>query len=241
MLFRSLAHRIRVRHVAKQLSSRFDERLAERTRVARDLHDTFLQTVQGSKLVAEDALRNPEDQARSTRAMETLADWLGRATEEARAALNSLRASTIERNDLAEALAGAIEECRSQEHHLSGKVTTSGGPKELHPIVRDEIYRIGYEAIRNACAHSDAHVLKVMLEHSRDLTLRIIDDGVGMNSELAERGKEGHFGLSGMRERAERIGANLAISTSPGLGTTITLVVPGRVAYQSRGATRSHM
>jgi signal transduction histidine kinase len=79
--------------------------------------------------------------------------------------------------------------------------------REMHPVVRDEIYRIGYEAIRNASTHSSGTRLDVSLTYGRDLTLRVADDGVGMESAMAERGKEGHFGLRGMRERATRVGA----------------------------------
>src|SRR4029077_8174874 len=102
-------YRLRMRQMARAMNVRFDERLAERTRVARDIHDTFLQTVQGSKMVADHALKDTDDHARMVRAMEQLSSWLGRATEEGRTALNSLRASATERNDLPEAFTRAIE------------------------------------------------------------------------------------------------------------------------------------
>jgi signal transduction histidine kinase len=104
----------------------------------------------------------------------------------------------------------------------------------LHPVVRDEVYRIGYEAIRNSCAHSGADRSEVLLEYARDLTLRISDNGVGIDSEVVEKGKEGHFGLLGMKERAGRIGGKFTIHSSPHSGTTITLVVPGRTAFSHR-------
>jgi signal transduction histidine kinase/ligand-binding sensor domain-containing protein len=231
-----LVHRWRVRLVARRLRVRFDERLAERTRVARDLHDTFLQTVQGSKLVADHALKHPDDHARLLRSVEQLAGWLGRATEEARSALNSLRTSVTETNDLGEAFRVALAECRAYDT-LQASVSVVGGPKELHPVVREEIYRIGYEAIRNACAHARARSLKILVEYGHDLTLRIVDDGVGMDQALVEGGKAGHFGLTGMRERAERIGGKWTLSSSPRLGTAITVVVPGRLAYRTRADT----
>ncbi len=231
------AYRLRVRHVSRRLSARFDERLAERTRVARELHDTFLQTVQGSKLVVDHALKDPDDHARLLRAVKQLAGWLDRAIEEGRAALNSLRTSVTETNDLGEALGRAIEECRSQTR-LDATLSVTGDARELHPMVRDEVYRIGYEAIRNACSHSAAEVLRVTLEHDHDLTLRVLDDGVGMDPAISETGKQGHFGLSGMRERAERIGGKLTIASLPGSGTTITVTVPGRLAYRTRGPGR---
>ncbi len=104
----------------------------------------------------------------------------------------------------------------------------------MHPVVRDEVYRIGYEAIRNSCAHSGAEHLNVTLEYARDLTLRISDNGTGIDSEVVEKGKEGHFGLLGMKERAERIGGKFTLLSSPNSGTTITLMVPGRSAFSTR-------
>ena len=103
----------------------------------------------------------------------------------------------------------------------------------MHPVVRDEVYKIGYEAIRNACAHSGASKVEVTLEYAHDLMFRISDNGIGIDSEVIEKGKEGHFGLRGMRERAERIGAKFTLVSSPDSGTIITLVVPGRIAFHT--------
>jgi signal transduction histidine kinase/ligand-binding sensor domain-containing protein len=223
-------YRLRVAQISHQMSARFDERLAERTRVAREIHDTLLQTVQGSKMVADHALKNSTDHTRMVRAMEQLSTWLEQATEEGRAALHSLRSSTTEKNDLAQAFRRAIDECgRASNAEISFSV--NGDFREMHPVVRDEIYRIGYEAIRNACAHSGADGLDITLEYGHDLTLRVSDNGVGIDSEVAEKGKEGHFGLRGMKERAERIGAKFNLSSSPNSGTVITLIVPGRIAF----------
>jgi len=229
VLLMVLIYRLRVAQISRMLSVRFDERLAERTRVARELHDTLLQTVQGSKMVAEHALKNPADHTRMVRAMEQLSTWLAQATEEGRAALQSLRSSTTEKNSLAEAFRRAIDECGGSEKSFF----VNGDSREMHPVVRDEIYRIGYEAIRNACAHSGAGKLEVMLEYAHDLTLRVSDNGIGIDSAVIEQGKEGHFGLRGMRERAERIGAKFTLVSSQNSGTVITLVVPGRIAFRT--------
>jgi nitrate/nitrite-specific signal transduction histidine kinase len=91
----------------------------------------------------------------------------------------------------------------------------------------------GYEAIRNACLHSRANGIDVALEYGRDLTLRVSDNGVGIDTAVIATGKEGHFGLRGMRERAERIGAKFTLVSGPGKGTAITLIVPGRTAFWS--------
>jgi signal transduction histidine kinase len=226
------AYRLRVRQIARAMSARFDERLAERTRVAREIHDTFLQTVQGSKMVADHALKYSADHARMVRAMEQLSTWLEQATEEGRAALHSLRASTTEKNDLAEAFRRAIDEC-GRVSRAETSFSVNGDSREMHPVVRDEIYRIGYEAIRNSCAHSGGDRLEVTLEYAHDLTFGISDNGVGIGSEVVENGKEGHFGLRGMRERAQRIGSKFTLVSSPDSGTVITLVVPGRIAFRT--------
>jgi len=225
-------YRLRVRRIAGTMKARFDERLAERTRIARDLHDTFLQTIQGSKLVADDALSATTDLPRMRQAMEKLSAWLGRATEEGRAALNSLRSSTTEVNDLADALRRALEECRI---HSSMEVSLEvlGQIREMHPIVRDEIYRIGYEAIRNASVHSQAAQLRVELSYAQDLSLRISDNGAGIDPDIVLRGKQEHFGLQNMRERAARIMGKFSIESSAVSGTVITLTVPGGIIYRT--------
>jgi signal transduction histidine kinase len=233
-------YRLRVQKIAKAISARFDERMAERTRLARDLHDTFLQTVQGSKLVADDALDDSSDPARMRHAMEQLSNWLGQATQEGRAALNSLRTSTTEENDLAEALKRATE---SGFVPSSMTVTFSvvGEPREMHPIVRDEIYRIGYEAIRNAYMHSRATRVQVELRYAQNLVVRVSDNGVGIDPAVVEEGKDGHFGLQGMRERAARIAAKLTVVSSATSGTEITVIVPGRMVFRKRSMAPREM
>jgi len=223
--------RLRVRHVARSISVRFDERLAERTRIARELHDTFLQTIQGSKLVADDALEQPGDAVRLRHAMEQLSIWLGQAVNEGRTALNSLRTSIKENNDLTEAFQRATETCMILGS-MSPTFSVAGEAREMHPIVRDEIYRIGFEAIRNACTHSEASRLEVELRYEQDLVVRVKDNGIGIDATIAAEGKHGHFGLQGMRERAARIGAKLSLSSSASTGTEIALVVPGDIAFR---------
>src|SRR5262249_14829892 len=160
---------------------------------------------QGAKLVADHALKNATDHGQLVRAIERLAEWMAQANEEGRVALNSLRGcSTSEPNDLADAFRRALEECRAHTN-MAVSLAVVGDGLDLHPVVLDEIYRIGYEAIRNAGRHSMARTVDVMLESASDLTLRIRDDGVGIDPAILENGKDGHFGLRGMRERAARI------------------------------------
>lgn len=226
-----LAYRYRVRQLSRAMSARFDERLAERTQLAREFHDTFLQTIQGSKMVADDALDGPADPTRLRRAIEQISTWLSQATEEGRAALNSLRTSTTEKNDLTEALRRATQ---------NGFLPTSmavdfvviGEAKEMHPIVRDEVYRIAYEAIRNSFMHSRSKRLEVKLKYAQDLSVSVKDDGTGIDPTILANGKQGHFGLQSMRERAERIGGKLILSSSANHGTEITIIVPGDIVFR---------
>jgi signal transduction histidine kinase len=240
IMFLAGAYRLRVRQVAAAMNTRFDERLAERTRIARDFHDTLLQTIQASKLVADDALATNTDPGPSRDALSLLSGWLGQATEEGRSALNSLRSSTVEGNDLAEAFRRAGEEC-SFQRQLEFAVSVEGSGRETHPIARDEVYRIGYEAIRNACAHSGADRVTVELSYLENLVLRIRDNGKGIDSDVAAMGRAGHFGLVGMYERAARIKGKLTISSSFGSGTVVELVVPRSVVFQSATPMRPRL
>lgn len=222
-------YRIRMWQVAKALGARFDERLAERTRIARELHDTLLQTIQASKLVADSALASAADTSRTHENLASLSSWLGTAVAEGRAALNSLRASTTQRNDLADSLRALAQETASPSTEVV--LSVSGEAREMHPIVRDEINRIGREAIRNALQHSGASRVHIELIYSNELRLRVSDNGKGIESRIIEHGATGHFGIRGMRERAANISGTLTITTSESTGTIVELIVPAHVVY----------
>jgi signal transduction histidine kinase len=215
----------------KIIELRLEERVNERTRITRELHDTFLQTIQGSKLVADDALEQSTDPIRMRRAMEQLSAWLAKAMQEGRAALNSLRTTTTQTNDLAEALRRVTQDSVIP-NSMAVTFSVVGDAREMHPIVRDEIYRIGYEAIRNASSHSGASQLEVELRYANGLTLRVSDNGMGIDPAIADMGKDGHFGLQGMRERSARIGGKLTFVCSTNSGTEVKLIVPGGIIFQ---------
>jgi signal transduction histidine kinase len=223
-------YQLRLRQVARQFNIRLEERVRERTHIARDLHDTFLQTIQGSKLVVDDALDPSTDPIRMRRAMQQLSVWLASAMQEGRAALNSLRAATTQTNDLAEALRRVTEDSLIPSS-MTATFSVVGEAREMHPIVRDEVYRVGYEAIRNACAHSGATRLVVELKYADHLALCVSDNGTGIAPLIADKGKEGHFGLQGMRERAARIGGKLRLASSA-CGTKVKLTVPGGIIFR---------
>ena len=223
-------YRWRIRRMAAEMTTRFDERLSERVRIARELHDTLLQTVQAGKLVADDALEPTVDEQRRRHALERISSWLGQAVREGRAALDALRQSTALENDLAQALRECAEEL-VVDQGIAVRMSVQGTTRELHPIARDEVFRIGSEAIRNAIAHAGSKSLEIELAYSSDLTLIVRDFGRGIAIDFAG-GKPGHFGVQGMRERAQRIGAKLSISRlNPG-GTEVRLQVPGQSVFR---------
>jgi signal transduction histidine kinase len=124
--------------------------------------------------------------------------------------------------------------------HVKFRVLVDGATRPLHPIVRDDVYRIGREAIINAFRHASANSINVSLEY-RDKGFRLVvrDDGRGLDPELVRFGREGHFGLPGMRERAEKIGGQLRVLSRPGSGTDVELTISGASAYKSSPRSKS--
>ena len=220
---------LRMKQAARSIRARFEERIEERTRLARDLHDTLLQTLQGSKLAADDALEHRSDAEYTSRSLERLSAWIDRAIREGRAALNALNTSEFDNRALSERLQSALDEREPGVPERS--VTVSGSPVAMDPIIADEICRVGYEAIRNAFLHSQASRIEVQLSYSGDFTLIVRDNGRGMDSTTALKGREGHFGLQSMRQRAARIHGQFQLITAPNLGTTIELKVGGKTAF----------
>jgi signal transduction histidine kinase len=204
-----------------------------------NLSPILLYMIRGTEGIirADQALKPSTDPVRMRGALEQLSVWLGQATLEGRAALNSLRTATAQTNDLSEALRRA-----TKDDLIPGSMAVTfsvvGDANEMHPIVRDEIYRIGYEAIRNACVHSGASQLEVELRYADDLELSVSDNGIGIDPGTADTGKDGHFGLQGMRERAARISGNLTLTSSSNAGTEIRLVVPHDIIFRKTTPVR---
>jgi ligand-binding sensor domain-containing protein len=221
---------IRLRQYDSTVKMRFNERLQERTRIARDLHDTLLQTIQGSKLVADEVQDYLDDPPKAKQALDILSRWLSQAMDEGRAALESLRSSTPG-EQFSDALRQAAEDCAPGSMQVS--LTVRGKTMVMHPVARDEVYRIALEAIRNACIHSRASEMNIVLCYGRDLTVNVHDNGRGFDPSLVRTGKPGHFGISGIKERASRIGARVSFATAVNDGTEFSLVVPGRMVFHS--------
>src|SRR5208283_1855192 len=120
----------------------------------------------------------------------------------------------------------------ASEDSANFRVVVEGSPRNLHPILRDEIYRITREAVRNAFLHARARRIEAEITYGeRLLRVRVRDDGRGMDPATVEEGREGHYGLPGMRERAERIGTQLNVWSAIGAGTEVELSLPGAIAW----------
>src|SRR5262249_12043215 len=144
-----------------------------------------------------------------------------------------LRVSTLDGNGLERNFQNAIADISPQDREI-GRVSVNGRVTEMHPIISHEIYRIGHEAIQNALRHSQLTLLEVELTYSRNFVLRVQDNGVGIDEDVISSGKDGHFGLQSMRERAARIDGEFRVTSSAIRGTTIELIVPGKIAYRHR-------
>jgi signal transduction histidine kinase/ligand-binding sensor domain-containing protein len=225
------AYLIRMRQLTRLLNARFEERLAERGRVARELHDTLLQSFQGLLLRFQTAYALFD--TRPADAKDVLGnsiDQTARAITEGREAVQGLRASPVESNDLAQAITTLGEQLAAG---VGMSVEVEGTPWNLHPIVRDEIYRIASEALRNAFRHAQAKQIEVEFRYDeRQLRLRVRDDGKGIDETfLTAEGRAGHFGLHGMRERAKLMGGKFTVWTAAESGTEIELIIPAAHAY----------
>lgn len=235
-------YQLRLRQLTRRMNLRFEERLAERTRIAQELHDTLLQGYLSAALqlhIAVDTL--PEDTPNRP-LFERILQMVGQVTEEGRNAIRGLRAVDSTSFDLETALARVPQELGAQEvwQQERFRVIVQGQPQPLHPLWRDEVYRIGREALVNAFRHAHAQTIEVELEYApRTLRLCVRDDGRGIAPQVLETGRAGHWGLVGMRERAERIGARLTVRSRPGSGTEIELAVPGQFAFEKPTAQRA--
>src|SRR5215475_10696087 len=206
-------------------------RLEERTRIAQELHDTLLQTFLSASMqlgVAVDAV--PEESPVKPR-LDRVLQIMSRGIEEGRSTIQDLRSSDPRTMDLVVALSGVEQElsCRPD---IDFRVNVVGRQQPLNPLIQQEIYRIGREAMLNAFCHSRAKRVEFELEYAdRELQIRVRDDGIGIDPQVLRNGREGHWGLAGMRERAERIGGFLNISSTPTNGTEVRLSIPGSVAF----------
>ena len=223
-------YRARTRQAARQLDIRFQERLAERTRIAQELHDTLLQGFISASMQLHVATNQLSPEGK--RSMSGVVTMINQVIEEARSAVQGLRSGTEFANDNLEHAFGKIhEEFAGQGPEF--RIVISGKPRAVHPIIRDEVYRIGREVLINALRHAAATTIEVEIDYAaHQLRLVVRDDGRGIDPNTMQSGSVTHRGLSGIRDRAERIGAKVALWSRKDAGTEVELTVPGMIAYQ---------
>ncbi len=240
--FRLWLH-MRIRRLHRQFEATLEARVAERTRIARDLHDTLLQRFHGLLLQFQAAFNLLPDRPReSKQVLAGAIDQVAEAITEGRDTVQGLRSSALETNNLADSLRALAEALTNESAHaVAARVEVQGPPQVLRPLVRDETFRIVGEALRNAFRHADAKQIDVEIRYdARRLRVRVRDDGKGIDPEVLRMGsKPGHFGLSGMRERAELVGGKLTVRSERGTGTEVDFTAPGARAYSRPPQARS--
>jgi signal transduction histidine kinase len=231
-------HRYRLHQIAQEFNVRLEERVIERTRIARELHDTLLQSFHGS-LFRFQAARNMLPR-RPDEAIQVLESAITRAEEaiaEGRGAIQDLRSEPSAHCNLEHlltAIGHELEGSQDASHHSANfSVTVEGKREALSPILQDEVYRIARELLRNAFQHAQARQIEAEIRYDHaQLRLRIRDDGKGIDPKVLKEGsRAGHWGLPGIRERAKQIGARLDFWSEAGAGTEAELTVPASVAY----------
>jgi len=223
----------RVRQIARQFELRLAERVSERERIARDLHDTLLQGVQGLILRFQAVAQLIPESEPARDSMEQALDRADQVLGESRDRVKDLRSSDGGGIDLPEALAAEGEQL-AVTYPAQFRSSVEGARRDLHPIIREEVLLIGREALGNAFRHARAqHIESEVSYGDAALHVRIRDDGQGISNDVLHAGgRPGHFGLMGMRERAQKVRAHLDIWSKPSAGTEIDLRVPAEVAYR---------
>jgi len=231
-------HRWRVRglwwQLAWEFNIRLDERISERTRIARELHDTLLQNVQCLILKIHAIAKRIPTVDPTRQDIEKTLDFADHVLAESRDCVHNMRSASVSDGDLSRAFQLVAAES-SPDRTATFKTVVEGTVRELHPLVREESYSVGREAIINALTHSECLNIEVEINYdSQEFRLRIRDDGRGIDPGVLEKGgRDNHWGLTGMREHANRISAKFALWSRPGAGTEVELTVPAATAYRS--------
>ena len=240
------AYHRHLQQVTARLDLQYKERLSERTRIARELHDTLLQSFQGLMLHFQGA-RNllPTDPAQAGQRLDRALQGAEQAIVEGRNAIHDIRSSVLVNDDLGQALTALGRELSATDptgNSPALNVLVEGATRPLEPVMRDEIYRILREALRNAYAHSQAKNIEAEIAYGEKLLrVRIRDDGAGIDPHVLDHGERvGHWGLPGMRERAKQIGGHFDVWSELDAGTEIELTVPASIIYRHGPGHAAH-
>jgi signal transduction histidine kinase len=218
------------------MRARLEERVAERTRIARDLHDTVLQGIISAAMQLDVAVDQLPANSPAKLRLSHVLELMRRVMDEGRKAVRGLRSSNSDSDSDSDDLGQAFSRIPQDlgiEVQIEFRVIVLGSVRKLHPLIRDEVYHIGRELLVNAFRHSRANCIEVELEYApRRFRMVVRDDGCGIDPQVLGAGRDGHWGLTGMRERAERIGARLRVWSGAD-GTEVALSVANSIAFQS--------
>jgi len=227
-----LAYSLRLRTVAERIRMRMAERAEERERIARELHDTLLQSVQSLTLRFQLAADDLPEEAPARASLITAIDIADNVIAEGRDRVRELRKQ--QDGDLQQIICDLIARLEFGPT-VAVAISSPGEARSIDPAALDEITRIAGEALFNIHRHAGATQVTVDLDHGTNLQIRFADNGRGINADIARAGsKAGHYGLLGMSERARRLRGRLTIRRQPDGGTEVLLTVPGAIAYQPR-------
>ena len=225
-------YRWRMHRMARQLNLRFEERLAERTRIAQELHDTLLQGLLSISMQIHVAADQLADDSPARVTLDRAKQLMSQVVDEGQNTIRGLRSPIQNPDELVSSLSQIPRELN--ETRVSFRVLVEGSPLPLRSSIRDEVYRIGREALMNAFRHSHAFTVILHVEYAADhLRIVVEDNGCGIDSSILQSPRDRHWGLSGMREHAEKIGGKLKIMSRPGLGTEVEFRLPGSTAFES--------
>jgi len=224
-------YRMRIDRISQRMVIRMEERVAERTRIAQELHDTLLQGLLSASLQLAVANNQLPADAPAKPLVSRVYEMLRQLIQEGRNTVRGLRIRQLESDELERAIS-FIPRDIGADPEVEFKMSVEGTPRALRSAVREDVYWIAREALVNAYRHSGARRIEAVLEYSRKgIRMVIRDDGCGVDEDVVRSGREGHWGLAGMNERSERIAARLNVLSAPAAGTEIDLMVPGQVAF----------
>jgi signal transduction histidine kinase/ligand-binding sensor domain-containing protein len=224
--------RFRIRQSVAKVQAQFRERTLERERIAGDLHDTLLQGYLSASLQVHAAFGRLAEDSPAKQPLRRALELIGKASEDSRIALRGIRSSQVGDLELGQALSRIPQELAASAD-VGFSVRVEGHPRSLRPVLLDDVYRIGREAIMNAFQHARATNIEVEVEYAASrLRMLVQDNGCGIDAQLLQSGKAGHWGLKGIRERAERIGGKLNLFSNPGAGTQVVLTVAAELAFE---------
>jgi len=227
-------HRLRMRQLTHQLNARFEERLAERTRIAQEIQDTLLQGFLSASMQLYVAVDQVPENSPAKPRLNHVQQLMGKVIEEGRNTVRGMRFSSTDSFDLVQAFSRVGQEFPDQ-NEIDFRVIVEGRIRPLHPILRHEAYRIGRQALVNAFRHARAKSIEVKLVYAaRRLRILVRDDGCGIDPQALRSASDAHSGLSSLREQAKSIGARLKIRSRLREGTEVELTVPGKIAFQTR-------